>query len=456
MSRAQIVNLKKRPNFVLVYRGLDAQNSFFGIVPKNLQVSTSKVIDQLVGQQVVQWEIVRHSIYHITKVDQVEHGSRIKIQYRTGVDHSNPNSGSGEGSEKLSQLYIPEKQEIAPISFDYLVEWANRRPLYYKTDCGITDKSYIISKEFDGCRLVKPAIECLAWEGGVLPTLISKRDSVNLLELDRIIVPNKEKFLHVNGTLFYGSMTVDESSPYSGYFAPGEYKIFGRLSSGMRDLNLYKEDGVTPQKNSLGFAFMVFKNSDQEEVPGIFLTQDTLNPSKNHGIQDIAMSNNPSIDLLKVFDLSNNSLRDIKELLFSGMGVASASLGHGTDSARGLRANYRSSLGMTRMGVDVHSGEQVVSPPFFTVTVAADQFGGGSNYIQYFGRSENLTMNINAYQGGRSNKIAKIHGITWLGTDSHEISFPHTRNGLGAIDPQTLRASFKPESRNGIKVRPKQ
>ncbi|MEM7646852.1 MAG: hypothetical protein AAF203_08090, partial [Pseudomonadota bacterium] len=440
LNSAHFFSLSRRPEFVLVYRAVGIYQTFFGIVPRNSDLSGASLIDQLAGQQVVQWQITDFPVQKIKKIEEYKDGSRLKafVQKRKRVGK---HFVRWAWPTKLKKLFIPNRDTITPIVRQEIIDWALARPLFYQTECGSTLENFVEDTRFNDCRIMGPDIPAITWRGNTIPKLDALEESKDLLNLQKVIVPGKEKGRHPNGTLFFGKMTVDNESPYSGYFAPGEYYVFGRLSSGMRDLNLHNEDG-TRQKNSFAFGFMVFKTPDQLETPGFFFTQDSLNPKVNFKLQDFATTNNPFLDFKNLLDLKENSRDDIFDLVTTGIGVAAASLLDDTDSARGLRANYRSILGMTRMGVDVSKGEKVITPPHIAITVSADSYGESENLIQVLGRAENFEMSITVPSESGLLPLAKIHDIQWMGFDSHEISFPHARSGVGAIDPLTMRASF--------------
>ncbi len=134
---------------------------------------------------------------------------------------------------------------------------------------------------------------------GQLSALLSIIDTDMLASAQRTINDSSDyydyfaKLVHANGTCFSGVWEIDGDSKYSGYFKNGSKGlIVGRISAAAPQT-------TNDEDRSFGFAGKIFPtmNPDEKVKTANFFTVDNLNGTPAMSMLDVALVNEPPVDL---------------------------------------------------------------------------------------------------------------------------------------------------------------
>ena len=222
-------------------------------------------------------------------------------------------------------------------------------------DQGLTLDSQQAQDEFD------------IYQRGVLPqymvTLKTVMQGPTTLERDavRTIVERFDyydriaKKLHPNGVCVKGKWTINQSSPYTGYFASGSQALFiGRVSVAMSDTKNNKKRGF-------GLAGKLFPTKNELKVVETvnFFTVDTLLGTNTPRFLDSVVTNEPELGIT----ISPSILR-------LGLFISKA-LGKADENPL-----FRPVTPIAKLGVP--AGESIVSPRWMRVSAKAGQVKNNS------------------------------------------------------------------------------
>lgn len=412
---ASVFKLNLRPDFLLAVHRTSDGRSILSLVAKKRGTNLSQR-QQLVGQQVVQWQkldIVPEDILGI-----VDHGveGRVKI-----LINKKSRFGFKYKTELKTQIVLARPLNVNPTSYDDLMTYLRDNP-----------RNENSNRKKMGSDLLR-FLFGRAWVKilGPKADLNSLNDSKKILKTQDVIVKNKVKNLHVVGQIFTGELNISSASPYTGHLSPGRYYVVGRLSSGMKNLDIQGANGDV-EKNSLAMGLLVFKSKSDKEQPGLLFVQDSLMPLKNPGLSQYQLTNNPG------FKFKPGSIREFLEQGFTVFGVGLASLLNSADSGRSVQGNYRSTLGMATSSVDLSRGEAVVAPRYIALQFNGSYNPSAKTYVESLSSDPHAQFILRVSDDGqRWADLGSLEQIQWAGIDSHELTFPH---GLsGTINPQVLR-----------------
>lgn len=374
----------------------------------------------LENQQVVQWQL--------TQIPVGDFGPEfLPPQLKKGRLHfkiKKQKWWQNQRTDFKSQILVTPKVVLEKVSYHNLKEYLIQNPLMQQPSGSQSWAQSLFGKAW---------IKIWSPKG----KLNSLEASTEILEQTRIIVPGKNKFLHVKGEVFTSQMTITEQSPFTGDLKPGSYNIVGRLSASIKDFKIKSENGSL-QTNSMAMSLLIFKTQSELETPGLLFLQDSLANIENPGLQDFSLTNNPN------FGFKPKTVREFFEQGLTVFGVAFSSFKNSRDSGRGVQGNFRSTLGAASSGVELMKGDFVKGPKFIAI-----RFQSGSEKkdpSDYSSHAEFLKSDrshgfelVFSEDGNHWRPFGKLHQFDWLNSDSHELTFPHTLSGT--IDPQTLKAA---------------
>lgn len=386
-------DLNFRPDFALVVIPTRDEKSLLALVPKR------RGSPSLLGQQVVQWQLLDVNPKEVSSVIQQNKDGALKIK----VGHKTVKT----------KLVISSPVQIIPTSWNSLIAYLKANPLV--TEVKANNSIKILQMLFG-----KVWIQMIGSKGQFNALDSSKA----VLEEKSLIVPGKEKVLHVVGKIFSAELEISSESPFTGQLSSGKYFVVARLSSSLKNFSERNEKGEL-EPNSLALALLLFKSKDQLEVPGMLFVQDSLVPVVNTNLKQFQLTNNPA------FGFKPKSIREFFEQGVTIVGVALSSFLNPRDSGRGIQANYRSTLGAASSGVILADGAKIFGPRFVSVQAIENEFA-----LKASEDGENWVV------------IGRMNQVDELNLDSHELTFPH---GLsGTIDPQTLKPQGSNQGLKGI------
>lgn len=407
-------SLNLRSDFQLVILKTQQEQTLLALVAKN-NSPQSNVENQLLNQQVMQWQLLPLAPENILRVENQTGDGALRI-----IIKSQNFLGFDTTRRLKTKILVARKLNIEPTSFNELVQYLKNNPR--------NENSARRSLASDLLRLLFGR----AWVQifGPRLQLNALNDSRALLDAERVIVPNKVKHLHVVGQIFTAEFNISADSPYSGHLAPGKYFALGRLSSSMKNLEIENSQGGV-EKNSLAMGILLFKTQNQKEAPGLLFVQDSLLPVENPGLTRFQMTNNPG------FKFAPTSIREFFEQGFTVLGVGLSSLLNSRDSGRGVQGNYRSTLGAATDNVITANGDVVFAPRFIALQYNGTPKPSATTYIESLSSDPAAHFTVRASEDGTVwSELGSLETIDWMGIDSHELTFPH---GLGStINPQVL------------------
>lgn len=394
-----------RPEFEVLV--LDSnQKALLALIPKN-------------QTQVVQWQLTSIPIEDFTHASIKIKKSRLIFKVKK------QKWWQKETTDFKSQIIITPQLQLEAVTHKSLVDYVKAHPRLQDPNQGSSQWSWL--KTLFG----KSWTQIFSSKG----KLNSLETSTALLEERKLIVPGKEKFLHVNGEVFTSQMTITGTSPFTGSLAPGTYQILGRFSASMKDLKLNSTDNQ-PETNSLAISLLIFKTQNEKEVPGVLFLQDSLPNIINTGLQNYALTNNPN------FAFKPKSLMEFVEQSFAIFGVAFSSFKNSRDSGRGVQGNFRSTLGAAGTNLSPENGDRILGPKFIAIqsTTKLDPNLNPQTHTDILKQNPNHSFQlVHSNDGKNWEVLGSLHGFDWLNVDSHELTFPHSLSGT--IDPNTLRAA---------------
>lgn len=423
-------NIPLRSEFnLLVLKVKDPHSSLVALVPKKSDGSKDYV-----GQQVVQWQKVNISPDLITGLQDLSNDGPLTLELIMKNVLYSP-------SEFKTEITIAKPVPIERVSLDDLVDYIKKNPKIHIAEEKPTPFKNILRALF----------------GKIWINIIGKNgeynalsDSEKLLSTQKVITPGKVKNLHVVGEIFKAELIINQDSPFSGFLAPGKYYLLGRLSSGMKNLQMRNSKNGEPELNSLAIGALLFRTNNEKEEPGLLLLQDSLVPVNNPGLSEYQLSNNPG------FAFKPTSIREFLEQGATIAGVAIASFLNKIDSARGLQANFRSNQSAASHHVHLNKGEIVHAPRYLSIQLHADRNRMKNHHVDSVRADSKAYFQISYSDDGHYNwnwdwkSLGRIENIEWLGIDSHELTFPH---GLsGAIHPNTLIPSSSVAGIKGLQL----
>ncbi len=382
------------------------QNALLALVPKS-------------KNQVVQWQLTDIPIQDFVTESVSLEKSRVVFKIKK------QKWWQKDLTKFKSHLVIAPKIQFEAVSFESLVSYLKSNPRLQDPKNPTSQWSWV--KSLFGKSWTK-----IFSPQGKLNALES---SIDILEEKKLIVPKKEKFLHVNGEIFTSLMTIVENSPFTGNLAPGHYQILGRFSASMKDLNL-KNAQNEAETNSLAISLLIFKTGDLKEIPGVLFLQDSLPNITNVGLQNYALSNNPN------FAFRPTNLTELIEQSFAIFGVGFSSLKNSRDSGRGVQGNFRSTLGAA--GVGFENNDMILGPKFIALKSSGlnnqNVRGSAKTHADLLKNDPNHQFQLITSEDGKNwQQLGALHSFQWLNIDSHELTFPHST--AGTIDPNSLRAA---------------
>jgi hypothetical protein len=407
--------LELRADFVLLILAGHDGKAILGLVPRSQK---GVFPENLVGQQVVQWTKLDFPEHEIRAVMKMNEEGFIRIRHHDKI--------------KRTKIFIAQKLSLEKVSFRSLLKEVQLRSVKKNAP---RPGSHLLRLLFGRAH-----VKLLGSKGEIN----SLESSEILLRDNSVLKPKKEKILHVHGELFHGELTINQKSPFSGHLAPGKYIVLGRLSSGLKNLDV-KDDQGKPQTNSIALGLLVFKTPDVPEVPGLLFLQDSLAPVKNSNLTSWQFTNNPG------FAFRPTSIREFFEQGITVAGVGIASFLNQRDSARGVQGNFRGVYGMASNAVNLAAGESALGPRYLAMELKATPKEDGRTVVDTIRGDKNATFILRSSEDATLwHRIGSMSGLTWMGLDSHELTFPH---GLsGTIDPMTLRPSSSVAGIDGLQV----
>lgn len=407
--------LTLRPDFQLVILRESTGKTILALVAKSDLRSRDGIANQLLNQQVMQWQTIETAPENILRLENQTRDGRLQLIIRK----TNFFGFATTGKVK-TQILVARRLNIEPTSFNDLVAYLRSNPR--------NENSPRRSIASDLLRFLFGR----AWVKifGPRLQLNALQDSRALLDVEQLIVSDKVKHLHVVGQIFTAQFNILATSHYSGNLAPGRYFALGRLSSSMKNLDMENAQAQI-EKNSLAMGILLFKTENQKEQPGILFVQDSLLPVENPGLTRFQMTNNPGFKFLPT------TLREFFEQGFTVAGVGLSSLLNSRDSGRGVQGNYRSTFGAAANLVNPAVGEVALAPRFVALQFNGTLAPGARTYPESLSSDPNATFSVRASDDGANwNALGEMAKIEWQGLDSHELTFPH---GLGStINPQIL------------------
>jgi hypothetical protein len=413
-----------RPEFVLLLMKDIDDKAVIALVPHS---RTGKYPQNLIGQQAVQWQKLAIHARDVISMDKLLGEGPVELRH-------NSRAALGVTKKKLtSQIFVARRLEINPVSYQSLVEYMRANPLNLP-GARSSHFSNLVTLLFGQAHIR------IFGKGGGVNAFEASRD---LLQDNNFLKPGKTKVMHVHGELFHGELTISANSRYTGHLAPGRYFVLGRLSSGLKNLNIL-DRRQREQSNSIAIGLLVFRDRKTPEVPGVLFLQDSLAPVHNSRLSDFQFTNNPG------FAFKPTSIREFFEQGFTIGGVGIASFFNRRDSARGVQGNFRSTYGMASTGVELSRGAKVLAPRYLSLALAEGQRSGGVRVTDTITSGATSFVLHSSEDSRKWSRLGELKSLTWLGFDSHELSFPH---GLsGTIDPQTLRPSSSVVGIRGLQI----
>lgn len=416
-----------RPEFEILVLSTNQNQTLLALVHRKNEINNLNFSELIIGQPAVQWQTINIDAKKISGIVVQNSDGPLKIilEYKNLF-------GLNVKTMFETNIILAKLIEINKISYNELIKAIFKKPLLNSSN-NSSLSSDVMRKLFGQIwiKIISPKGELNSFEA-----------SSKLLQNTEIINPNKEKVLHRSGQVFTAELFVDSSSPFSGRLAAGKYFVVGRLSSALKNLNIYDENGNV-QSNSLAIGLLLFRTQDQAEQPGILFLQDSLVNIKNPFLKNLQMTNNPR------FSFEPNSTREFFEQGATVMGVAFASFLNSRDSGRNVEGNYRSNFGATSEKDSLINNNNIKTPRY----IALEFFGNIDQNAKTI--PETLNTNVSAffklrYSDDDTNwiNLGTITNIVWQKIDSHELTFPHGFSG--AIDPFTLQPMSSGKGPNGL------